>query len=119
MVDKRWCNWTGGSGSGSSEVVIVVVAMRTQYHVKVHMQDSGFWGGTTRVGNSLVNGKSVNYIYLACLLQVCEDEPDFGCNGFDFCSANNGTTCFLTSDHYSDSGVIISNSPICDHYSRE
>lgn len=32
MVDKRWCNWTVGSGSGSSEVVIVVVAMRTQMH---------------------------------------------------------------------------------------
>ncbi|KAK3887924.1 hypothetical protein Pcinc_008007 [Petrolisthes cinctipes] len=51
--------------------------------------------------------------------QVCEDEPDLGCNGFDFCTENNGTTCFLTSDHYSDSGVDISNSPVCDHYSRE
>ncbi|XP_071536749.1 uncharacterized protein [Panulirus ornatus] len=51
--------------------------------------------------------------------QVCEDEPGFGCNGFDYCNEAGDITCFLTSAHYSDAGVVISNSPSCDHYSRE
>ncbi|XP_069945425.1 uncharacterized protein [Cherax quadricarinatus] len=51
--------------------------------------------------------------------QVCEDEPDFGCNGFDYCTEPGSITCFLTSAHYSDAGIVITNSPTCDHYSRE
>lgn len=49
---------------------------------------------------------------------VCEKEPDYGCNGFDFCYGT-PNTCFLTKDHYGDDGVVIHNKIECDHYSRE
>ncbi|MPC96244.1 hypothetical protein E2C01_091491 [Portunus trituberculatus] len=54
-------------------------------------------------------------------MNVCENEPDFGCNGFDFCNEqeSGGITCFLTQDHYSDDGTHISDSLTCDHYSRD
>ncbi|XP_042231119.1 uncharacterized protein LOC121872431 [Homarus americanus] len=51
--------------------------------------------------------------------QVCENEPNFGCDGFDYCVEGGDITCFLTSAHYSDAGIVITNSPTCDHYSRE
>ncbi|KAK7078381.1 hypothetical protein SK128_010915 [Halocaridina rubra] len=51
--------------------------------------------------------------------EICEQEPDYGCNGFDYCKEGGIINCFLTQDHYSDDGVVISNSPTCSHYSRE
>nr|XP_045606621.1 uncharacterized protein LOC123763528 [Procambarus clarkii] len=72
--------------------------------------------------NQVLSGNRDRYIKAVTTsrcAQVCEDEPDFGCNGFDYCVESGDITCFLTSAHYSDSGVIITNSPTCDHYSRE
>ncbi|KAG7163827.1 putative PAN domain-containing protein 6, partial [Homarus americanus] len=51
--------------------------------------------------------------------QVCENEPNFGCDGFDYCVEGGDITCFLTSAHYSDAGIVITNSPTCDHYSSD
>ncbi|XP_047498848.1 uncharacterized protein LOC125045564 [Penaeus chinensis] len=61
----------------------------------------------------------LKFVSASYCAQVCEDEPDYGCNGFDFCEQPDDITCFLTSDHYTDEGVEIGNSPICSHYSRE
>ncbi|XP_066976158.1 uncharacterized protein [Macrobrachium rosenbergii] len=60
--------------------------------------------------------KDISTSYCA---EVCEQEPDYSCNGFDYCKDDSGITCFLTEDHYSDDGVVIHDSQTCDHYSRE
>ncbi|ROT84972.1 hypothetical protein C7M84_021712 [Penaeus vannamei] len=60
----------------------------------------------------------LKFVSASYCAQVCEDEPDYGCNGFDFCEEPEDVTCFLTSDHYTDEGVDIGNSPTCSHYSR-
>lgn len=77
----------------------------------------------TKYSNQMIVGTRDRYIKdttpSACA-QVCEDEPDFGCNGFDYCEeVESGVTCFLTEDHYSDDGTQISDSLTCDHYSRD
>ncbi|XP_037789197.1 uncharacterized protein LOC119584581 [Penaeus monodon] len=61
----------------------------------------------------------LKFVSASYCAQVCEDEPDYGCNGFDYCEQPDDITCFLTSDHYTDEGVEIGNSPTCSHYSRE
>ncbi|XP_045101061.1 uncharacterized protein LOC123498049 [Portunus trituberculatus] len=78
----------------------------------------------TKHANQKIDGTRDRYIKdttPAACAQVCENEPDFGCNGFDFCNEqeSGGITCFLTQDHYSDDGTHISDSLTCDHYSRD
>ncbi|KAK8405613.1 hypothetical protein O3P69_001851 [Scylla paramamosain] len=78
----------------------------------------------TKHANQKIDGSRDRYIKdtsPAACAQVCEDDPDFGCNGFDFCNEqeSGGITCFLTQDHYSDEGTHISDSLTCDHYSRD
>lgn len=49
----------------------------------------------------------------------CVEQPDLECNGFDYCVEDElTTTCFLTADQYSGSGVSVSNDDTCDHYER-
>ncbi|XP_042882694.1 uncharacterized protein LOC122259823 isoform X3 [Penaeus japonicus] len=72
--------------------------------------------------NQILEGsrdRYLKFVSASYCAQVCEDEPDYGCNGFDYCYEPEDITCFLTSDHYTDEGVEIGNSPSCSHYSRE